>query len=100
VATGSVPGVELSFCASEKDEPFRNSSDAPLVRWLVEATGQSTSTVPFYTEAAITSRMGASTCVCGPGEIAQAHRVDEWVELDALEAAAQLYRRAIEEFCT
>jgi acetylornithine deacetylase len=99
-ATRSVGGVSATFFASEKDEPFANSAGAPLVQWLVEATGHAPSTVPFYTEAAITSRMGASTCVCGPGEIAQAHRVDEWVELDALEAAAQLYRRAIEEFCT
>jgi len=99
-ATRSIPGVELEFTATERDAPFSNSSNAPIVSWLVEATGQAPTTVPFYTEAAITSRMGASTCVCGPGEIAQAHRVDEWVELDALEAAAQLYRSAIEEFCT
>ena len=99
-ATGSVDGVGLTFSVAENDEPFRNHSEAPLVRWLVGETGQEPGTVPFYTEAAITSRMGASTCVCGPGEIAQAHRVDEWVEMDALQEAAQLYRRAIEEFCT
>ena len=99
-ATAGVAGVALSFSETEKDEPFRTEATEPLVEWLVGATGKDTGTVPFYTEAAITSRMGASTCVCGPGEIAQAHRVDEWVEMDALEEAAQLYRRAIEEFCT
>ena len=99
-ATATVPGVELRFEPTETDAPFSNVHSAPVVRWLSEATGQEPSTVPFYTEAAIMTRMGASTCVCGPGEIDQAHRVDEWVELDALEAGAQLYRRAIEEFCS
>jgi acetylornithine deacetylase len=56
--------------------------------------------VPFYTEGAIFNRMGARTCVCGPGGIAQAHRADEWVEMDALLAASDLYADAIREFCT
>ncbi|MEE2830574.1 MAG: acetylornithine deacetylase [Myxococcota bacterium] len=99
LAAETVEGVSWEFEALERDEPFRNELSAPLVSWLVEATGRSIGSVPFYTEAAIFGRMGASPCVCGPGEMAQAHRVDEWVEMDALEAAAQLYRRAIEEFC-
>jgi len=98
-ASAGVVGVGVEFRPVEQDEPFYNEADAPLVRWLVEQTGSQPGSVPFYTEAAIFGRMGASACVCGPGEIAQAHRVDEWVELDALEEAAQLYRHAIEEFC-
>lgn len=98
-ATAGVAGVHVDFVPTEQDQPFHNDAEAPVVRWLVEQTGSDPGSVPFYTEAAIFGRMGASSCVCGPGEIAQAHRVDEWVELDALEAAAQLYRRAIEEFC-
>ncbi len=99
-AARSVPGVSWGMDRIEQDDPFATPDDAPLVRWLVERTGEGTSTVPFYTEGPFFNRMGANTVVCGPGEIAQAHRVDEWVELDALEAAADLYRAAIEEFCT
>ena len=69
------------------------------MRWLVERTGNVPSTVPFYTEGAFFTEMGMTTVVCGPGEIAQAHRVDEWVALDALEEATDLYVAAIEEFC-
>ncbi|MCP4867592.1 MAG: acetylornithine deacetylase [Proteobacteria bacterium] len=99
-AVAGIAGVEFALSHIDKDAPFHTADDAPLAAWLVEQTGSATATVPFYTEAQIFNRMGARTVVCGPGEIAQAHRVDEWVELDALEAAAQLYRAAIEEFCT
>lgn len=101
-AVATVPGAEPLRWALERveaNEPLGTPPDAELVRWLVEQTGQQPGSVPFYTEAAILARHGATSCVCGPGEIAQAHRVDEWVELDALEQAAQLYRGAIEQFC-
>ena len=99
-AVASVPGVRYSLDNVVQEEAFRTPEDAAVVRWLVDRTGSDVCTVPFYTEGPFFNRMGAQTVVCGPGEIAQAHRVDEWVELDALEAAADLYRAAIEEFCT
>jgi acetylornithine deacetylase len=71
-----------------------------VVEWLCERTGHGPASVPIYTEGPMFNRMGAQTVICGPGEIAQAHRVDEWVELDALLQATDLYRCAIEEFCT
>ena len=101
-AVASVPGAQPLTWALDRlevSEPLGTPDDADLVAWLVEQTGQPSGSVPFYTEAAILGRRGATSCVCGPGEIAQAHRADEWVELDALEAAAILYRHAIEQFC-
>tara|TARA_B100000029_G_scaffold53234_1_gene48338 strand:+ start:182 stop:1303 length:1122 start_codon:yes stop_codon:yes gene_type:complete len=99
-AAKSVRGVTLEFHVDDVDTPLDTPEDAEIVRWLIEATGNAASTVPFYTEGPTFQAMGASPCVCGPGEIAQAHRVDEWVELDALMAASDLYRDAISEFCT
>jgi acetylornithine deacetylase len=101
-AVATVPGVQpLGWRLErvESNEPLGTAEDAPLVAWLTEQTGRSPGSVPFYTEAAILARKGATSCVCGPGEIAQAHRVDEYVDLDALEEAAILYRGAIEQFC-
>jgi acetylornithine deacetylase len=37
--------------------------------------------------------------VLGPGDIRQAHTVDEWIELDQLHAAVEVYARMIREFC-
>lgn len=99
-AASRVRGIQLRMERVEIDVPLATAEDAPLVRWLVERTGRAPGTVPFYTEGAFFTELGATTVICGPGEIAQAHRVDEWVELDALEEAAQVYRAAIEEHCT
>lgn len=45
--------------------------------------------VDFWTEAALFSAAGYTAMVYGPGDIAQAHSVDEWVALDALQRYAQ-----------
>ena len=99
-AISAISGVDVEFEGHEKDQPFATDPDSRLVQWLVERTGEAPITVPFYTEGPTFDRMGARTCICGPGEIAQAHREDEWVEMDALEAASDLYVGAIKEFCT
>ena len=51
--------------------------------------------VDFWTEASLFSAAGLTALVYGPGDIAQAHSVDEWVALDQLEEAAQAYRRLL-----
>lgn len=40
--------------------------------------------VTYGTEAGVFADAGISTVVCGPGDIAQAHKADEFVELDQL----------------
>jgi acetylornithine deacetylase len=99
-AAAGVPGVAASLRRLELDAPFGADPHGALVSWLRSRTARELGSVPFYTEAAFFAGMGAEVCVCGPGEIAQAHRVDEWVAMDALGAAEILYRDAIEEFCT
>lgn len=98
-ATETVHGVHYRFSDPAAAGPFRTDPEAPLVRWLVERTGLEPGSVPYYTEAPHWNQMGATTCICGPGEIAQAHRVDEHVLMSSLETASDLYRAAIEEFC-
>jgi acetylornithine deacetylase len=41
--------------------------------------------VDFWTEASLFSAAGLTAIVYGPGDIAQAHTADEWVELDQLQ---------------
>lgn len=52
--------------------------------------------VDFWTEASLFSQAGLTALVYGPGDIAQAHAADEWVELDQLDTAAALYTRLME----
>ena len=47
--------------------------------------------LPYWTEAAMMSQAGINTVVYGPGNLEQAHRPDEYVELSQLEAAQSRY---------
>ncbi len=47
--------------------------------------------VDFWTEAALFAQAGVPALVLGPGDIAQAHTVNEWVAVDQLLTCYQLY---------
>jgi acetylornithine deacetylase/succinyl-diaminopimelate desuccinylase-like protein len=51
--------------------------------------------VPYGTDASTISAGGIPAVVLGPGDIAQAHTPDEWVETDQIEKAAEVYYRLI-----
>jgi len=51
--------------------------------------------VDFWTEASIFSAAGKPAIVLGPGHIAQAHATDEWIALEQLEKAHELYARVV-----
>lgn len=61
-------------------------------RDLVDAFGLPVGpAVDFWTEASLFSAAGYLAVVYGPGDIAQAHSVDEWVAIEQLETAARAY---------
>lgn len=47
--------------------------------------------VPFGTDAGPLGQSGVRCVVLGPGDIAQAHTRDEWIELDQVRAAVEIY---------
>jgi acetylornithine deacetylase len=47
--------------------------------------------VPYGTDAPHFAAAGCPSVVFGPGSIAQAHTVDEWLEIEQLEKAAEVY---------
>lgn len=51
--------------------------------------------VPYGTDAAVFARASAPSVVLGPGSIDQAHTADEWVEVDQLRQAADIYYRFV-----
>jgi acetylornithine deacetylase len=68
--------------------------DSPAVRTALRLTGQNqTRTVAFSTEAGLFQRAGIAAVICGPGSIDDAHRADEFVAPDQLEACAQFLHR-------
>ncbi|MBS7589439.1 acetylornithine deacetylase [Ancylobacter defluvii] len=50
-------------------------------------------TLAYGTEAGLYDEAGIATLVCGPGDIARAHKADEWIGLDELASAERLMRR-------
>lgn len=68
-------------------------ADAPLVRAALEAAAEvgapgALTAFPGGTDA---PNFGCPAVICGPGDLAQAHAADEYIELEQLERAARLY---------
>jgi len=72
-------------------EPVERSEALEIVRELTGGT--ETDVVSFGTEAGLFQKAGISTVVCGPGSIAQAHKPDEFISLQQLEACLEMLRR-------
>jgi acetylornithine deacetylase len=101
------PGVDAELCARElgADEvPFVGPScpavdPERMATAAVEAAAAlgvpASKPVSFWTEASLFTEAGLTAFVCGPGEIEQAHTADEWVGLAQLEAAREIYARAM-----
>ena len=64
-----------------------------------ELTGYRSDAVNYATEAPFLKSLGLETLVLGPGNIDQAHQVDEYLALDQIEPCISLLRSMIERFC-
>ena len=54
-----------------------------------------TGTVPYGSEAGAFQAAGIPSVICGPGDIAQAHTADEWIEAAELEACMRFLDRLV-----
>jgi acetylornithine deacetylase/succinyl-diaminopimelate desuccinylase-like protein len=73
---------------------------APLLRALIEETGQAEPvTVSYATDAGWLQRLGLDCALYGPGDIAVAHRPDEHVPVDDLARARRVLERVIRRMC-
>lgn len=63
-------------------DPMEENAARDLVAQLTGANG--TDLVSFGTEAGLFQQLGMSAVLCGPGSIAQAHKPDEYLEIDQL----------------
>jgi acetylornithine deacetylase/succinyl-diaminopimelate desuccinylase-like protein len=67
-------------------EPLETDRHLPLVTQFLRSIGQRKPVgVNYFCDASILSRGGIPSIVFGPGDIAQAHTADEWIEVDSLE---------------
>ena len=97
--TKADPGFECEFDATRQDTGFETASDSPLIKLLEQATGNTSGTVAFGTEAAQMMALGSEAVVIGPGDIREAHRTGEFVPVDELERCAEVLRQSIQQIC-
>jgi acetylornithine deacetylase/succinyl-diaminopimelate desuccinylase-like protein len=71
--------------------PLETKPSLPLVKQLFAVTGQSDPMgVDYFSDASILAHGGTPSVLFGPGDIAQAHRPDEWIALASLEQGTAL----------
>ena len=88
--------LEVSWYGAE---PFYISPQSEIVQAGVAATGvPNAKTVPYGTEAIIFQDF-CPLVVLGPGNIAQAHTVGEFIDVAQLEESVKVYKRMIEMIC-
>lgn len=72
-------------------EPMEENAARKLVAELTGANG--TGVVSFATEAGLFQQLGTHAIVCGPGSITQAHKADEYVEIEQLDLCCRMLDR-------
>ena len=80
-------------------EPLLTPLDSPILQTALEITSENKpGTVPYGTDAlALGSHM--ELILIGPGDITQAHTIGEWIEIDQLYKAIDIYSKFIRKFC-
>jgi acetylornithine deacetylase len=79
--------------------PVETPADAEIVRAGEALTGHAAEAVSFGTEAPFFDRLGMQTLILGPGNIAQAHQPDEYLDMARIPPTIELLRALIGRFC-
>ena len=88
-------GIDLVW-ASQTVGLAASETDA-IVRWAMQLSNNSTvGKVSYGTEAGLFQKMGVPTVICGPGDIAQAHRPNEFVALEQLAQCEAFMNRILD----
>jgi acetylornithine deacetylase/succinyl-diaminopimelate desuccinylase-like protein len=89
----AAPGSEIRFSHATA---LSTDPTHPLIGLLAAAGGGQPVGAPWFCDAASFGAHGIPAVAAGPGSIAQAHTVDEWLSVDDLEAGVDFYRRFLE----
>ena len=90
---------ELEFNLFINAGPVRTPPDAKIIQTALKITGDSKPhTVAYSTDAAAFSKH-METVIIGPGNILQAHTVNEWMGLDQFEKGVDIFSQFVEKLC-
>lgn len=89
-------GISVEHLASVPALHPEIDGEAERLSVLLTGVNHPGGAVSYGAEAGQFQAAGFSTVICGPGSISQAHRADEYIEIDQIEAGAQFIARLIE----
>ncbi len=95
------PDVDIKV---EKEQghglPMQAPPGSAIEKLVLELTRNTrTGAAPFYTEGAIYNESGIPTVICGPGDIDQAHRPNEFITREQLERGVPFLGQLISRVC-
>jgi len=91
---------DVTCTVTEFYPPFEESLDSPVIRLVAEASRRLLGraefiTPPYATNAGAYKAAGIPSVIFGPGNLAQAHTKDEYIELALVEQAVDLFAEII-----
>ncbi len=90
----TAPEARVNVIQRSDAPPLRPEDNGPAEELARQLTGDnSVRFVAFGTEAGLFQTAGLSTVVCGPGFIEQAHKPDEFIDLDQLQLCLDFLER-------
>jgi acetylornithine deacetylase len=94
------PDVDITVEETGRGEPMMTPEGSEIEALALELTGEQRSgAAPYYTEGAIYNAAGIPTVICGPGDIDQAHRPNEFITEAQLSKGLPFLGRLIERVC-
>ena len=76
--------------------PLKTNENSEIISLCSkQLRSNSINSVSFGTEAGVLSKLGFQTIVCGPGSISQAHKPDEYIEINQLQKCEDFLEKII-----
>ena len=88
--------LKLTRCPTE---PVTTDANSLIVTVAEQVTGIKARGVPYGTDASVLQLMGTDCLILGPGDIAQAHKPNEYVKTEQLEIAVSKFRQIAQRIC-
>ena len=93
-------GLEIAFHSDFAGVPaFETDNDSDIARLARELTGAAPRSVGFATEGPYLNQLGMDTVILGPGDIAQAHQANEYLEAARIQPMREIIGGMIRRFC-
>ena len=94
------PGASIAFEPMAVIPTLDTDEEADIVRLAKAVTGEGgVEKVSYNCEACLFDQAGVPSVICGPGDIDQAHKPDEFIEVDQIAKCEAFMRGLMERVC-